>query len=133
LARDRVVRPDQLEAETWLLREEGADTRRQLTEWWHRQRLAPARTMTFDNPDAVKRAVMAGLGVTMVSRLTVEEDLARRRVAHVRIKASLPTREFVVVDHPHKHHGAACRAMLLLLERAFLRPAVSPRRRKAGT
>jgi DNA-binding transcriptional LysR family regulator len=74
--------------------------------------------MTFDNPDAVKRAVMAGLGIAMVSRLTVDEDLASRRVAPVPV-AGLPTREFFVVDHQHKHHGAACRAMLKVLERTF--------------
>jgi DNA-binding transcriptional LysR family regulator len=88
--------------------------------------------MTFDNPDAVKRAVMAGLGVAMVSRLTVEEDLASRRVALVRIKTGLPTREFSVVDHPQKHHGAACRAMLQLLERTFPTRAASPRPRKSA-
>ncbi len=132
LARAGVVKPNQLEAETWLLREDGSDTRRQLAAWWHRQRLAPTRTMTFDNPDAVKRAVMAGLGVTMVSRLTVEDDLASRRVAPVPIKTGLPAREFFVVDHPHKHHGAACRAMLQLLERAFPTHAASPPPRKAA-
>ncbi len=68
LARARVVKPNQLEGETWLLREEGSDTRRQLAAWWHRQRFAPTRTMTFDNPDAVKRAVMAGLGVDQTYR-----------------------------------------------------------------
>jgi DNA-binding transcriptional LysR family regulator len=132
LARARAVKPNQLEAETWLLREEGSDTRRQLAVWWHRQRLAPTRTMTFDNPDAVKRAVMAGLGIAMVSRLTVEEDLASRRVAHVHIKTGLPTREFFVVDHLHKHHGAACRAMLQLLERTFPLHAAPPPPRKAA-
>lgn len=132
LARARVVKPSQLGAETWLLREEGSDTRRQLAAWWHRQRLAPTRTMTFDNPDAVKRAVMAGLGIAMVSRFTVEEDFASRRLAPVHIKTALPTREFFVVDHPHKHHGAACRAMLQLLERTFpMQPAPS-RPRKAA-
>lgn len=132
LARARVVKPSQLGAETWLVREDGSDTRRQLAAWWHRQRIAPARMMTFDNPDAVKRAVMADLGIAMVSRLTVEEDLACRRVAPVHIKAALPTREFFVVDHPHKHHGAACRAMLQLLERTFPMHATPPRPRKAG-
>jgi DNA-binding transcriptional LysR family regulator len=119
LARARTVKPNQLERETWLLREEGSDTRRQLATWWHRHRLAPSRTMTFDGPDAVKRAVMAGLGVAMASRLTVEEDLASRRLATVPISVALPGREFFVVDHPQKHHGAACRAMLQLLERTF--------------
>jgi DNA-binding transcriptional LysR family regulator len=88
--------------------------------------------MTFDNPDAVKRAVMAGLGIAMVSRLTVEEDLASRRVAPVHIKTGLPTREVFVVDHLHKHHGAACRAMLQLLERTFPIHAASPQPRKAA-
>ena len=75
--------------------------------------------MTFDSPDAVKRATMAGLGIAMVSRLTVAEDLAARRLAVVPVKATLPTREVLVVDHPQKHHGAACRAMMELLGRAF--------------
>ena len=119
LAAAKPLRPEQLAAETWLLREEGSDTRRQLATWWHRHRLAPARTMTFDGPDAVKRAVMAGLGIAMASRLTVEEDLAGRRLATVSLKATLPRRNVSVVDHPQKHHGAACRAMLQLLDRSF--------------
>jgi DNA-binding transcriptional LysR family regulator len=75
--------------------------------------------MAFDNPDAVKRAVMAGLGIAMVSRLTVADDLASRKLAIVPVKSPLPTREFLVVDHPHKHHGAACRAMMALLGHTF--------------
>src|SRR5512143_1028363 len=90
LTRARTVKPNQLDGEPWILREEGSDTRRQTTAWWHRHRLAPARTMTFDNPDAVTRAVMASLGVAMVSRLTVAEDLAGRRLAVVPVKSGLP-------------------------------------------
>jgi DNA-binding transcriptional LysR family regulator len=130
LARARTVKPAQLETETWLLREEGSDTRRQTLTWWHRHRLAPTRTMTFDGPDAVKRAVMAALGIAMVSRLTVAEDLASHRVAMISIKTGLPSREILVVDHPQKHHGAACRAMLQLLERTFPLRAVPARPRK---
>lgn len=119
LVRDRSVKPAQLNAEAWLLREDGSDTRRQVSAWWQRHRLAPPRTMTFTNPDAVKRAVMAGLGVAMVSKLTVEDDLRERRLAEVKIAAALPNRVLAVVDHPQKHHGAACRAMLKLLDDAF--------------
>jgi len=131
LADARSLRPDQLDTETWLLREEGSDTRRQLSAWWHRHRIAPTRTMTFDGPDAVKRAVMAGLGIAMASGLTVEEDLASRRLAAVPVKATLPTREVSVVDHPQKHHGAACRAMLQLLDRSFPAPTAAVRPRKS--
>jgi DNA-binding transcriptional LysR family regulator len=54
----------------------------------------------------------------MVSRLTVAEELASRRLAVVPVKAALPTRDVAVVDHPQKHHGAACRAMLQMLGQA---------------
>ena len=119
LARTRTLKPGQLGSETWILREEGSDTRRQTTTWWHRHRVLPTRTMTFDNPDAVKRAVMGGLGIAMISRLTVADDLASRRLAVLPVKAPIPARDLLVIDHPQKHHGAACRAMLQLLERTF--------------
>jgi DNA-binding transcriptional LysR family regulator len=127
LARTRALKPGQLEGETWLLREEGSDTRRHVATWWHRQRLTPTRTMTFEQPDAIKRAVMAGLGIAMVSRRTVDEDLENGRLATLRVTTALPTREFFVVDHPHKHHGAACRAMLQLLAHTFPLRAPAPR------
>ena len=132
LSRARALKPGQLEAETWLLREEGSDTRRQTTAWWHRHRVAPTRTMTFDNPDAVKRAVMGGLGIAMVSRLTVADDLAGRRLAVLPVRATLPTRDILVIDHPQKHHGAACRAMLQLLERTFPLRSIAGRPAKAA-
>ena len=116
LTRRRAVKAGQLESETWLLREEGSDTRRQLNAWWHRHRLAPTRTMTFENPDAVKRAVTASLGIAMVSRLTIAEEVAAGRLVTLRVSTALPVRDFFVVDHPQKHHGAACRAMLQLLK-----------------
>ncbi|MCC7417287.1 MAG: LysR family transcriptional regulator [Acidobacteria bacterium] len=132
LARSRTLPPRQLEGATWLLREEGSDTRRQTAAWWHRHRLAPARTMTFDHPQAVTRAVIADLGIAMVSRLAAAEDLASRRVTALPVKAALPARPIFVVDHPQKHHGAACRAMLQLLDRTFpLGPAASRRRARA--
>jgi DNA-binding transcriptional LysR family regulator len=131
--RARALKPNQIDTETWLLREEGSDTRRQTTAWWHRHRLAPTRTMTFDNPDAVKRAVMAGLGVAMVSKLTIADDLASRRLAVVPMKDQLPTRDILVIDHPQKHHGAACRAMLQLFEGTFaMRALPPPSRRKTA-
>lgn len=132
-ARARSVKPGQLESEMWLLREEGSDTRRQASAWWHRHRLSPSRTMTFSHPDAVKRAVMAGLGIAMVSKLTVEDDLESKRLSTVRLSASLPSRQFNVVDHPQKHHGAACRAMLQLFDGIFPPRPVPQRARGSRT
>ena len=109
--------PQRLAHECWILREEGSETRRRVASWLHRHHLAPARSMTFEGPDAVKRAVMAGLGVSIVSRLTVQDELASGRLVDLRLDSPLFRRQFTVIDHPQKHHGAACRAMLTALRR----------------
>jgi DNA-binding transcriptional LysR family regulator len=46
------LRRADLERHCWILREEGSATRREVDGWIHRHRLTPARTMTFDGPDA---------------------------------------------------------------------------------
>lgn len=111
-------RPD-LENACWIVREEGSATRRELDAWLHRHRLRPARLMTFHGPDAVKRAVIAGLGIAIASTMTVDEDLKARRLVQIDVRLPLPTRDIHVVDHPQKHHGAACSAMLALLADTF--------------
>jgi len=113
------LRRGDLERQCWILREEGSATRRELDGWIHRHRLTPARTMTFDGPDAVKRAVMAGLGIAIVSQLTVEDELKARRLVRLNVALPLPVRDFHLIDHPQKHHGAACSAMLRLMTATF--------------
>ena len=103
----------------WILREEKSTTRRELEAWLHRHRITPARTMVFDGPDAVKRAVMAGLGISIVSRLTVQEELTAGRLVPLDIGLALPRRDVCLIDHPQKHHGAACSAMLRLFSARF--------------
>src|SRR5262245_7067065 len=113
---------------TWLLREPGSDTRRQIDRWFERYRLTPVRTLTLTGPDAVKRAAAAGLGVGILSARCVEADLRRgRTLALLPITPALPERRYSVVDHRQKHHGAACRAMLSALQRAFPAHAVPSR------
>jgi len=94
-------------------------TRREIDEWLRRNGIVPARTMVFDGPDAVKRAVMAGLGISIVSKLTVEEELTAGRLLPLDIGVPLPRRDVCVIDHPQKHHGSACSAMLQLFLKRF--------------
>jgi hypothetical protein len=54
------------------------------------------------------------------------EVLNGARLALVPIRVALPVRELLIVDHTHKHHGAACRAMLQLFEQLFPPAGVGP-------
>jgi DNA-binding transcriptional LysR family regulator len=113
------LRRAELEEASWIVREDGSAARRELDAWFHRHRLRPPRMMTFNGPDAVKRAAIAGLGIAIVSKLTIDEELKAGRLARIDVRLPLPSRDIHVVDHPQKHHGAACSAMLALLARTF--------------
>ena len=117
LAQRRSVKPSDLRDEAWILREEGSDTRRQLDGWLRRHRLAPRRVMTMHGAESVKRAAIAGLGVAMVGRMAVAEALSSGHLRRLAVTVPLPSRDLLLVDHPDKHHGAACTAMLAMLTR----------------
>ncbi|WP_242693461.1 LysR substrate-binding domain-containing protein, partial [Sabulibacter ruber] len=63
---------------------------------------------------AVRAAVEAGAGATVISRLVVASAL--RAGTLVRIPLSLPKRRFLVLRHRERHETRAERAMLALLE-----------------
>jgi len=109
------VLPSRLAAECWILREEGSDTRRQFQLWSKAHLSGSPKTMSFTGCESVKAAVVAGLGIALVSHASVQGDLQTGRLAPVRLRGGRASRAFVLVDHPHKHHGPACGAMIQLL------------------
>jgi DNA-binding transcriptional LysR family regulator len=121
---------DVLKQKTWILREQGSDTRSRIERWFEENRVTPARVMTVPGPCGVKRAAIAGLGVGVLSSRCVVDEVGAGELSAVTLKPPLPEREFHVIDHPQKHHGVACRAMLAALEE--LRASAPPRKRGRG-
>jgi DNA-binding transcriptional LysR family regulator len=115
LRRRRRLTPGDLREESWILREDGSDTRRQTDAWFKRNHVAPSTVLTLQGADAVKRAVVAGLGIGVIGRSVVAEELRSGRVVMLRPSVAFGPRDVHLVDHPHKHHGAACTAMLAML------------------
>jgi len=115
---------DLLKQKTWILREQGSDTRQRVEQWFERNHVTPARVMTVPGPCGVKRAALAGLGIAVLSSRCVVGDIPSGGLVQVALKPPLPERVFNVIDHPQKHHGVACRAMLAALDVLRGSPAV---------
>jgi len=124
-ARGRRTRTADLQTAGWVVREEGSDARRQTLRWLQRKRLAPACMVTVDGPSAVIEAVASGLGFAIGSERAAESAIAAGRVIRIDAGPALPARAFWLVDHPHKHHGAACQAMLAMITSSADRPTRS--------
>jgi len=76
---------EDLEAATWLLREEGSGTRAALEAYLDEQGIRPREQLTLGSNGAVKQALSLGLGVTLISLYAVSREL--REGSLVRIPA----------------------------------------------
>ena len=81
----------------WLLRERGSGTRALVEQFLANRELAP-RTLTLGSNGAIRQAVRAGLGVSLLSRASVEGDLAFGWLAEIRLRDGVPARPWFVVQ-----------------------------------
>jgi DNA-binding transcriptional LysR family regulator len=84
-ARAGAVSAQELAAEPLILREEGSNTRQVLTRRLAAQGLKPQVAMELGATEAVKEAVAAGLGASVLSGWAVRHDLASGRMVRVTV------------------------------------------------
>ncbi len=112
----RDVAPGALAAAPLLMREQGSATR-EVTERTLGQAGVPFTTaMELDHIEAIKQAVMAGLGVAFVSIHAVRGEVATRRLHALRLRGLRVRRHFHVLHNEARTPTASGRAFLALLE-----------------
>jgi len=77
-AKKSTVTPQDIVSLPFLCREEGSGTREVINEYFEDNKISPNDLnlcMEFGSPEAIKSAVEAGLGVSIVSRATVGKEL----------------------------------------------------------
>jgi len=111
LAHEKSIDPANLSSEIFLLREPGSGTRL-LTE-----RLAeiagatPSLGTEIDSNETIKQAVMAGLGIALISAHTVSVEIADGRLAMLDVRGMPVMRVWYVVRRADKHLMPGARAL----------------------
>lgn len=116
-ARRAAIEPEELPDSPWVLREPGSGTRSIFEGWLATAGLSSARlpiAMELPSNEAVRSAVEAGAGATVISRLVVELSLRAGSLAAIPL--SLPKRRFYALRHKERHVTHAERAFTNLLE-----------------
>ena len=85
LAREAEIDIEQLRGQPFIVRERGSGTREVVEEALERHGLPVTPAMSLGSTEAVKRAVALGLGVALVSSLTLEHELENGRLRVVPI------------------------------------------------
>jgi LysR family transcriptional regulator, low CO2-responsive transcriptional regulator len=115
LAGKRSVPFSRLEERTWLQREPGSGTRELIDEILAGHDVRP-QVRTLGSNGAIKQAVQLGLGVSIQSRMAVEQELASGALAGVDVKGGLPRRQWYVHRSTTMPLREPVRAFLAYLE-----------------
>jgi DNA-binding transcriptional LysR family regulator len=110
---------------TWLLREEGSGTREIINQLLvpHLHHLRPG--IEFGNPEAIKRAVASGLGITCLSRFVVSDLLETGVLVAPHTELPHLARHFYLVMHEQKKRTRGLDLLIRHLEGVRPQPGLA--------
>ena len=136
LARRRRIRLRQLAAQQFILREEGSGTRASMEHIFREQGLTYRASMEMSSNETIKQAVMAGMGVSLISTHTIGLELATGKLAVLDVVGLPLVRDWYAIHLREKHLApiaAAFRTFLLTQGADIIHKTVGepPRMRRA--
>lgn len=97
------IRISNLEQERWVLREKGSGTREASDTVFNHYDLTPSLKTSFGSTQAVKEAVGAGLGISLLSMWAIQKELTYGDLQILHVKEMPFTRKFSIVTiSPYK-------------------------------
>lgn len=109
-----LIEGNMLQNQIWVLREQGSGTRTYSDKLLSSLELNIKKTFIFTSIQGVKEAVMAGLGIALLSRLTVQKELKSNELKTFHLKNEPLIRPFSIVK---KLDFDASKAMELFLRK----------------
>ena len=129
LAARRRIPESAVAAESFIVRERGSGTRVAMQEFFDERRLACKVSMEMASNETIKQAVMAGMGLSFISRHTIELELATARLIALDVRG-LPVIRHWYVAHLAKKRlsptAAAFKQFVLTRGRELLQAADEP-------
>lgn len=118
LAKKKSLTDEDMLSTTWIVREQGSGTRQAFDRAMHgllpRLKLLPE----LQHTEAIKRAVEAGLGISCLSKVTLEDAFRRKSLVPLAVPHRDFSRRFYFILHRDKHRGAGVKAWLELCREA---------------
>jgi DNA-binding transcriptional LysR family regulator len=127
-AKRRDVAPEALASEPLLMREDGSATRSVTERALQRAGIRFQVAMELDHTEAIKQAVMVGLGVAFISVYAARGEVATGRLHALRLRGIRVQRHFHVIHHEARRLTASARAFMEVLAQSGRPSAVSPGR-----
>ncbi|WP_275113952.1 LysR family transcriptional regulator [Psychromonas antarctica] len=124
LAGKRNIKLSELSHYAFIFREKGSGTRKALEDFLQQHKLALQPNMVLGSSETIKQAVMAGLGISALSRHSVTLELATTSLVELDIEGFPLIKSWYLVHHESKH--------LSPITQAFINFVLSPEENVAG-
>jgi DNA-binding transcriptional LysR family regulator len=89
--------------ETFLMREQGSGTRTLMEAMLYEHKVIPSRTIEMSSNETIKQAVMAGMGVSLLSLHTIGLESSVGLISILTVKGLPIVRDWYVVRRVNKH------------------------------
>lgn len=101
LASLAIIDSTDLTDQNWIIRETGSGTRAFSDHFLEANELSVKRSYVFNSSQGVKEAVAAGLGIAVLSRLTVRRELQNGELTELAVSGPAMKRELSVIRNKH--------------------------------
>lgn len=109
----------------WVLREKESGTRRIFEEFMTKQGLEPGNlniVLEMGSTQAIKDAVKAGIGISAISRLTVESEINRGELIEIPLQEGAIRRKFTIIYHKDRFQTRAVESFVSYVMENCKRP-----------
>lgn len=118
LAQKSVLDDQDLIAAEWILRETGSGTRQGFDRAMHGLLASQSIKLELQHTEAIKRAVEAGLGISCLSSITLEDAFQRGSLVPLNIPHRDFHRAFYFILHKNKYRSTGIQRWLALCQRS---------------
>jgi DNA-binding transcriptional LysR family regulator len=115
------VRPTELAEQEFVMRERGSGTRKVMEEVFTRHDLVPGDlrvALEVTGNEAVRQAVKAGAGVTVISRRAIEDDVRCKMLVALRLQGLRLVRDVFLVTHKSRSRSPLGKAFLSFVQQS---------------
>jgi len=102
LAKKKKISFSELKNEDFLLREAGSGTRAVVDRLFKRSRMQPDSANEFGSNETIKQAVIAGMGIALISAHAVWAELEQKRLLALDVQGLPINRTWYIVKHKNK-------------------------------
>lgn len=109
------IQLNDLQDETWILREEGSGTREAAETMFSSYQFTPKEIMEFGSTQIIKESVEANIGISLISKWAIEKEVNLGRIKTLKVNGKPIMRNFSILRKKTKFHTKASELFLNIL------------------